>query len=1475
MSYGPAITGDYGEFSNDERLNYALKVSLQRVQTDLKVQWFKEPTDYIPKFPNEIYKNNLPSFGDVLSYVLIDNNIDGNGTEMATNITVNQILQSETHSIYTLSRILDNKFVRNISDYAATNNSDSNFVLKNGKRTQIRLLSRGMYTRYNYWINKLTGRASLTEGGLNTSASNLNTSGTYPHETEPLNAYITNGTNGATDSLNDERVWDTINTLKNNPTENTTIFYNKLIQYSNGISIINPDDIDPDDPHNLSKKHPFLKIYVQVPLYSTKNSFLDTFTTSTTGGNTITDNIGFTNPVLERALGDVNGYPYKIFGYNGTSWTNINTETGGDIFYFLNNPGFLLGYGIKNPRFGKPISQLYPPIISYIRYVGETFTDGLITQSTGLPDASIFNEKDLRIDTSTNTIYRLGLDENNEKAWISIGGGGGAGLGGKWSDADTTGDIYYEAGKVSIGKSTAEYTLDVSGSFNLNNMIFSKNNILDISGTTVIKGDLTVQGNYTIQGDTYVIHTEEVEISNNTLILNSNIEDKPYGGLAESELESGIIIKRAKIDETTFAEPYKIIYKDDRTDPDEHIEVGISGNLHRVATIEIAKKNTNYNQFIKWNGESGQLIPDTDISSSNTHLYVNKKLQTTEDIYTKFSDATFSSVFPHQDNNQDIGLWGILNKMFDQPPKFNEESIVPSTVGFTINWSKSFNTLKFAPTGAEVPFIKNIWIDIWNGTTWASVSKTLLSSVTTFTFNVGTTYGGVTITTSGIYKVRVYGVNDSGSNTYNFLEFDNLGVLQSGKPSEPRSVSFPSSSFDSLTFRYTAPQSFDENIENSTEPPLQNYEIKYIPIQVSGNFNTVRHRGTTDLNTNEITATVTTNLTQASNINTVITNSTTTSIYPDMNYEFISIRAKNTLNANRSSNGVTSSLTRATPTVPITYGTAPIFPTLVSGQTEIQTALRSIITDSSKSFRVSGGSSAINANYFNVPTTTTTFSIGSNNSEIYVNRATDKLGRNISGSTNVATVKIEYSTNGTSFVEDKTLNFNGFEANTYNGTTTIDNDATVNVLTFNSLSNTNSYTGTDPAYNGYGLKGVFKLSAIPSIIGPSSSSAIFKPATNIQSVQYIVNSPSLANQTYTYNFYVDDLNGNPTVNIHTVTAADITTKWCYGIPSVNTFTLNVNYTIGNYASKFLPSDGKYATISTGGIVSTGSEDKTTTSLSENFPKDEAFTSRTLTSDINSITISNAVSVRGFNLNNTTGVLASASLGHESKLFLDTASFSGTSLVSFATSGIFVYNATEPYTLSPLENSSKSNFTLANNQLMFYKGAFYSGGNTEAFGNYSTGYFVVGKNHSTLSGSGDNVGGTIYKWVTKKVLSNVTINDATTRLKTVTIGYNGTNTSNLPANIGNFVVYVLQNFIGGVSQTYTTSTTIWYNGSKAFNSNAFTTSAYSNYDATSNSIGIFENGKVTLDINSSVNCDIYVRVGLPANSTNRITSISMS
>lgn len=110
----------------------------------------------------------------------------------------------------------------------------------------------------------------------------------------------------------------------------------------------------------------------------------------------------------------------------------LSIETGvtnnQNILYFLNNPGFILCYGVNDIVNGLNLSYKYPPVISFLKYTGETFADGIITQdiSDNIPPPEVSNVKDLYIDTTNNLIYRLD-QSGNEKSWVSVGGSGGAG----------------------------------------------------------------------------------------------------------------------------------------------------------------------------------------------------------------------------------------------------------------------------------------------------------------------------------------------------------------------------------------------------------------------------------------------------------------------------------------------------------------------------------------------------------------------------------------------------------------------------------------------------------------------------------------------------------------------------------------------------------------------------------------------------------------------------------------------------------------------------------------------------------------------------------------------------------------------------------------------------------------------------------------------------------------------------------------
>jgi len=421
MSTYGSLQGSFSSFSDDEKLNYALKIALSRLQTDLAADWFNEPTDFIPKQPLELYKNVISSYASIQNFLLIDPDVDGNGKEMVTDKTVGDILSvAGNGSQFTLSDILDTTKVRDPSQFS--NLPNSAFV-DGASKTQIKLLGRNMFTRYKYWTSGLTGKNSLLKGNAVDGGGGSNT-GTTPDEKEPFNAYITYTDTG---SLSPERKWDVINGAAENSDHKQ--FYNKLI--SEGVEL---NIIDPNLKSDLTKKHPFLKLCLQVLTYTTRGSapISENDNNSSSGSVNKTDNIGFHNPLMEKALGDTNGFlsgaGYQIAGWNGSSWKSVTTSYGTagyqNILYFLSNPGFILVYGQKNIDYGYFTSRSHPPMISFLRYTGETFSDGIISQGDTLPAVEVSNDKDLFINTDDNTIHRL-EDNNGTKTWVGIGGGGG------------------------------------------------------------------------------------------------------------------------------------------------------------------------------------------------------------------------------------------------------------------------------------------------------------------------------------------------------------------------------------------------------------------------------------------------------------------------------------------------------------------------------------------------------------------------------------------------------------------------------------------------------------------------------------------------------------------------------------------------------------------------------------------------------------------------------------------------------------------------------------------------------------------------------------------------------------------------------------------------------------------------------------------------------------------------------------------
>ena len=435
MNYGSILDTNFSQFSDDEKLNYGLKIALSRLQTELNRAWYQEPKDFAPKGPETIYKNKLPSYVDIAEYYLIDpfckvDNVEN--TSVITNVTVGDILNNSANaSGWGFGDIDGTRHFYNTEGSKSVRDNTTNITDKTIPQSG---LSKRMFTKYRYWENGLTGKNSLVDGSVGSIGN-----GTYNNKIEPENAILSY----VGGSLSTTRIWKAYDdNLGKNNSEN--LFFEKLTTYSSPIKIIDPSNVNTSDYTDITKAHPFLEIYIQVPTISTRQS--DTQNTSSSGNSNGTDNIGFFNPVLKQSLGDVEGFNYVIRGWanNTAKWGDLNIETGAtdntNILYFLNNPGFILCYGVKDIENGFNLSRAYPPVISFLKYTGETFADGIISQGDVLPAIEIANDKDLFINTSDNTIHRL-EDISGVKTWTSIGGSGSSKIG--IVNSDPSGPVTY------------------------------------------------------------------------------------------------------------------------------------------------------------------------------------------------------------------------------------------------------------------------------------------------------------------------------------------------------------------------------------------------------------------------------------------------------------------------------------------------------------------------------------------------------------------------------------------------------------------------------------------------------------------------------------------------------------------------------------------------------------------------------------------------------------------------------------------------------------------------------------------------------------------------------------------------------------------------------------------------------------------------------------------------------------------------
>jgi hypothetical protein len=437
--YSSSTISPFTNFTLQEKVAYALKLSLNRITTDAfssDKEWFNEPQIYNPVLKSSILKNTPLPYTSTRNYYTV---VNINGVKYISNVKLFVVVEQYFNN--SIQQIITNGIPPEILDTSISYEYSRSPIQDDFNLSGLlNKFPRQAWASFVYWKKQITGfNAKQTQDD---NPQNTSGSGTYPNINN-LSSIITIKTNSTT--ADPFKVYST--RTANSIEELAPFVYNTLREYI-PIQLISNTIVDEYIQNNgslnqingapqelLDKIYFPVVVNLSVPTYSTWNgNSIETIAP-------ITDNMAFYNPLLERSLSETFGYSSRFQG-NGYGivapldmpFTNINTTYGkvdlikeGNMI-FNGDTGFVQFFGLQKPLSGTDaISVIRPPIVSAVKYVGETLTEGVITQVSGLPDPSIYNEKDLRIDTATNTIYRLAINNSNEKEWVSIGGGGSGG----------------------------------------------------------------------------------------------------------------------------------------------------------------------------------------------------------------------------------------------------------------------------------------------------------------------------------------------------------------------------------------------------------------------------------------------------------------------------------------------------------------------------------------------------------------------------------------------------------------------------------------------------------------------------------------------------------------------------------------------------------------------------------------------------------------------------------------------------------------------------------------------------------------------------------------------------------------------------------------------------------------------------------------------------------------------------------------
>lgn len=548
-------------------------------------------------------------------------------------------------------------------------------------------------------------------------------------------------------------------------------------------------------------------------------------------------------------------------------------------------------------------------------------------------------------------------------------------------------------------------------------------------------------------------------------------------------------------------------------------------------------------------------------------------------------DGTGGSASSQRINDADETLFNILT---EQPKQFVFEDREQKSSTMTIEWSYEhlFPTIngqvfnRFSESGAHIPIIHEIYIDILHKEKWINLHvldqsaniRSIQGYDTKFTFakpvninQVKTIYNGKDIQEmtnvpldtfynffidiDNTFDIRVYGKNNAVNypvEDQRALVYKNMNFTRSEQPSKPILVSFGSTQANIISLNRIDISNIEIGVDNS----LTVFKIAELDISASTHdthksaYTTLKYRD------NDVSQNISLDIGSTDTplqINDISFNNS--QLLYGTQYS-IQVRAKNNDNPNFSE---FSDVRNDTPftQLPNSGGIGTTFQLTGNGITNTKTSICSSPSPS--------GDNLNNANvfYINKPQTTTlnfqtNFSDSGNTATLEITNAnasvgsTSGYGKYIDNSTNLVSLDIQLD--GSS---KEKVTFGGWNvANTHANTNTY------NII--DTISDADIY-GTNDVKSGLRKKCSFQINSLQtSKLSPSSKRQTL-------TFDYVNSLNSGSNHVKSYQLYVDNLSTTPGIS-STITPTVTSYLWCCGVKSVKTFSIDVSSSLTNINS---------------------------------------------------------------------------------------------------------------------------------------------------------------------------------------------------------------------------------------------------------------------------------------------------------------------